>query len=115
MKYFAVFLVASLLCLATPDVAIYPGATNDKALTATGRTMNPDYLEYVAYSTADPFEKVDDFYKLQGGVDLPYTRSKKPGIKMVTFKFPGKKFNVLVSWVEKDAAHGTVIQLFQRK
>lgn len=112
MKSLAVVLVFAFVCLGSPpDVAVYPGATVDEQVSKSVRKSNP---ENIAYNTADAFEKVDDYYKKAGSEDVPHSRNIQADMKLVVLRFPGKKFQVQLSWVAADKRHGTVIQFVQR-
>src|SRR5260370_42649468 len=101
------------VCLGSPpDVAVYPGAVVDEQVSKSIRKSNP---ENVAYNTADGFEKVDDYYKNIGSQDVPHSRNINANMKYVVLRFPGKTFQVQLSWVEADKKHGTVIQLVKKR
>jgi hypothetical protein len=95
----------------SPDVAVYPGATVDEQVSKSVRKSNP---QNVAYNTPDGFEKVDDYYKNLGSQDVPHSRNIRADMKYVVLRFPGKKFQVQLSFVAADKRHGTVIQFVQR-
>ena len=112
MKSLIVVLVFAFVCLgASLDVAVYPGAIVEERVSKSVRKSNPDNI---AYNTADAFEKVDAFYKKAGSEDVVKTRNIGPDLKFVALRFPGKKFQVQLSWVATDKQHGTVIQFVQR-
>jgi hypothetical protein len=112
MKSPVVVIVLVLICLgASPDVAVYPGATVDEQVSKSVRKGNP---ENVAYNSTDAFETVDDFYQKAGSEDVPHSRNISTDMKYVVLRFPGKKYQVALSWNVNDKRHGTVIQFLQR-
>jgi len=105
-------LLVAVSCLgSSPDVAIYPGAVFDEQVSKSVRKSNPDNA---AYNSTDAFEKVDEYYKKAGSEDVPHSRNISADMKFVVLRFPGKKFQVQLSWMSADKRHGTVIQLVQR-
>jgi hypothetical protein len=109
-------LLLALVCVgATPDVPPYPGAVADKALTASNREHGPQFAELTVYTTTDAFEKVDEYYKKIGAQDVPRSRNFVPSMKYVSLRFPGKQFQVALSWSASDQRHITIIQIFLLK
>jgi len=116
LKTLAAVLLLALICLgASPDVAAYPGATVDPALTALNRTHGPQLAELAVYTTADSFEKVDEYYKKIGGQEVPHSRNVVPSMQFVVFRFPGKKFQVGLSRSASDQRHITIVQIYLPK
>ena len=113
MKSLVGVLLFALSCLgSSPDVAVYPGAVLDEQVSkALRKSTSPDSA---AYNTADAFEKVDEYYKKAGSEDVAHTRNISADMKYVLLRFPGKKFQVQLSWAGADKKHGTVIQLVQK-
>jgi len=107
----ALSLVLLCPCLAAVDVALYPGAVVDEQVSQSLRKANP---ENVVYSTTDSFDQVDEFYKKQGSEDLPHTRNISADSKYVLLRFPGKKFQIQLTWMAVDKKHGTLIQMVKR-
>lgn len=103
-------LVVVGLC-STPDIAVYPGSVVDEQVSKSIRKANP---ENIAYNTTDAFDKVDDYYKKLGSEDVPHSRNGGADMKFVVLRFPGKTFQVQLSWVAADKKHGTVIQFVKR-
>jgi hypothetical protein len=93
---------------APPDVAVYPGSAVDEAVSKSVRKTNP---ENIGYNPTDAFEKVG---AKAGGEDVPHSRNIGETMKFVMLRFPGKKYQVQLSWVAADKKHGTVIQLFSK-
>jgi len=116
LKSLTAALLFALLCLgALPDVATYPGATADAALTASNRQHGPQFSELAVYTTPDSFEKVDEYYKKLGAQDVPHSRNFVPSMKYVSLRFPGKQFQVALSWSASDHRHITIVQIFLLK
>jgi hypothetical protein len=116
LKYLVAGLALALVCHgASPDVPTYPGAVADKALTASNREHGPQFAELTVYTTSDSFEKVDEYYKKTGAQDVPHSRNFVPSMKYVSLRFPGKQFQVALSWSASDSRHITIIQIFLLK
>jgi len=112
VKFLVVVLLLALLCLgSSPDVVLYPGAVVNEEASKSVRKSNADNI---AYTTGDAFEKVDAFYKTVGSEDVPHSRNISADMKYVVLRFPGKKFQVQLSWVPADKRHGMLIQFVQR-
>ena len=67
------------------------------------------------YTTADSFEKVDEYYKKIGGQEVPHSRNVVPSMQFVVFRFPGKKFQVGLSRPASDQRHITIVQIYLLK
>lgn len=52
--------------------------------------------------------------KKAGSEDVTHSRNISADMKYVLLRFPGKKFQVQLTWVAADKKHGTLIQLVQR-
>ncbi len=116
MKSLIAGLLLALVCAgATPDVPSYPGSVADKELTASNREHGPQFAELTVYTTTDSFEKVDEYYKKIGAQDVPHSRNFVPSMKYVSLRFPGKQFQVALSWSASDKRRITVIQIFLLK
>jgi hypothetical protein len=113
MKYLVAATLLALACLAaSPDIAVYPGATVDEQV---GNALRKDHPGGVGYNSVDAFEKVDDYYKKLGGQDVPHSRIASSYLKYVVVSFPGKTSLIQLSWAPADKKHGTVIQIFPKK
>jgi hypothetical protein len=113
LKYLATAALIAFTCLgASPDIAIYPGAVVDEQVSDALRKSVPGG---VAYTTADTFEKVDEYYKKLGGEDVPHMRHINSEGKYARLNFPGKTFQVNLTWVAADKKHGTIIQLAPKR
>jgi hypothetical protein len=117
LKSLAVILLLPVLCLgaASPDVAIYPGGVVNERISKSNLEQGPQFAELVAYLSTDDFEKVDDYYKKIGALDVGRSRNLNATMKYVVLKFPGKKYQVSLSRVAADPRHATIIQYFLLK
>ena len=112
MRSLLAVLLLAFACLGlSADVPVYPGAVLEEQVSKSIRKSNP---ENAAYNTADSFDKVDAFYKKAGSEDVPHSRNIHADMKMLVLRFPGKKFQVGLSWNAADKMHGTVIQIFSK-
>lgn len=94
------------------DVPVYPGALVDARVT---KAIQEQDAENVAYTTTDPFDKVDKYYKSLGGQDAPHSRVVNDATTMVGQYFPGKKFYVFLSRLPGDPRHVTEIQIIVKQ
>jgi hypothetical protein len=116
LKFVIAVISLAVVCLgASPDVPPYPGAVVDKTLTVSNREHGPQFAELTVYTTADSFDKVDEHYKKLGAQDVPHSRNFVPSMKYVSLRFPGKQFQVALSWSASDQRHITIIQIFLLK
>lgn len=112
MKAFLIILLVGFACFAAaPDVPVYPGATIEDQVTKATRQNGANNI---AYNSPDSFEKVDGFYKKLASQDVPHSRNINADMKFVVLRFPGKKFQVGLSWNVNDKRHGTVIQFIEK-
>ena len=94
------------------DVPVYPGAKMNEMLTKADQEQHPGS---VAYTTADAFEKVYEFYKTNG-TENPHMKTNTPDYKMGAFTFPGKRTEVAIYWVKQsNATMGTMVHLFKKR
>jgi len=104
-----VSLAVTSVCLAAPDVPIYPGAVLDEQATRMGRKAKPENPEYVVYRTPDAFEKVEGFYKKLGATDVPHSRNITADSKYVVLRVPGKAYFVQIFWMSVNKSGATTL------
>jgi hypothetical protein len=97
---------AALLFVLAPGPPIYPGAKRD---TPTAMIEKGSGVEVAAtYVTADPFEKVDSFYRMHGVEDTA-ARRVSPSSKRALYYFSDSKSDVLVLWPKDGSSDQTSI------
>jgi hypothetical protein len=97
--------LATLFALA-PGPPVYPGAKRD---TPSALIEKSTGLEASAtYLTADPFERVDSFYRARGAEDTG-ARRLSPGSKRALYYFADSKSDVLILWPASGSSDQTSI------
>jgi hypothetical protein len=106
-------MVGSMSSLAfAADVPVYPGAKMNEMLTKADQAEHPGS---VAYTTADAFEKVYEFYQTKG-TENPHMKGISPDYKSGAFTFPGTHIDVAIFWVrQSNATMGNMVHLVNRK
>jgi len=99
------FAAVYLFAFATPPV--YPGAKAVDELNVAAKVAGQNT---VAYNTADPFEKVYEFYKAKG-TDVPRAHRAGPREKFAMVMFNDTGYRVAISWKEDSKDKGTIIHI----
>jgi hypothetical protein len=106
ISHVRVALAALALLTVAPGPPIYPGAVRDtpKAMVekSTGVEVSATYI------TADPFEKVDSFYRAHGAEDTG-ARRVAAGSKRALYYFAESKSDVLILWPASRSSDQTSI------
>jgi hypothetical protein len=98
--------VSTVLLALVPGPPIYPGAKRD---TPTAMIEKGAGVEVSAtYVTADPFEKVDSFYRAHGTEDTG-ARRVSASSKRALYYFSDSKSDVLVLWPKDGSSDETSI------
>ncbi|HEV7706163.1 MAG TPA: hypothetical protein VGO46_17830 [Gemmatimonadaceae bacterium] len=94
------------LSLLAPGPPIYPGAKPDTPQALIEKSSGVEAS--ATYSTADPFEKVDSFYRAHGAEDTG-ARRIATGSKRALYYFADSKTDVLVLWPKDGTSDQTSI------
>jgi len=99
-------LALAALAFIAPGPPIYPGAQRD---TPTALIQKDSGVEASAtYVTADPFEKVDSFYRAHGAEDTGARRISTSS-KRALYYFKDSKSDVLILWPKSGTSDQTSI------
>lgn len=101
------FAIASaMLLVLAPSPPVYPGAKRDtpQALIEKGSGVEVS----ATYVTADPFERVDSFYRAHGAEDTG-ARRVSASSKRALYYFADSKSDVLVRWPKDGSSDQTSI------
>ncbi len=98
--------LAAALLLVAPGPPIYPGATRDTPQSLIEKRSGVEVSS--TYATADPFEKVDSFYRAHGAEDTG-ARRVSASSKRALYYFADSKSDVLVLWPASGSSEKTSI------
>ncbi|MBK5188342.1 MAG: hypothetical protein JJD97_08845 [Gemmatimonadaceae bacterium] len=99
-------LVSASLLFVVPGPPIYPGAQRDVPQALIEKASGVEAS--AAYMTADPFEKVDSFYRAHGAEDTG-ARRVSASSKRALYYFADSKSDVLVLWPKNGTSDQTSI------
>lgn len=99
-------LAAAALLFFAPGPPIYPGAKRDTPQALVQKSTGVEAS--ATYVTADPFERVDSFYRAHGAEDTG-ARRLSSGSKRALYYFADSKSDVLVLWPATSASDKTSI------
>ena len=94
------------ILLVAPGPPIYPGAQRDTPQALIERSTGVEAS--ATYSTADPFEKVDSFYRAHSTEDTA-ARVISTSSKRALYYFADSKSDVLILWPKSGTSDHTSI------
>ena len=99
-------LAAGTLLVLAPGPPIYPGAKRDTPNALIEKSSGVEVS--ATYVTADPFERVDSFYRAHGAEDTGARRLSSSS-KRALYYFADSKSDVLILWPASGASDQTSI------
>ena len=100
-------LFAAVVAFAFAAPPVYPGAKAVDELNKAAKTAGQDTM---TYNTADPFERVYEFYKSKG-TDVERAHRTSPREKFAMVRFQDSGYAVSISWKEDSKDKGTIIHI----
>jgi hypothetical protein len=100
------FALSAVLLILAPGPPIYPGATRDTPQALVEKSTGLEAS--TTYVTADPFERVDSFYRAHGAEDTGARRVSASG-KRALYYFSDSKSDVLILWPKSGSSEMTSI------
>jgi hypothetical protein len=99
-------LAAATLLVLAPGPPIYPGAKRDTPQALIEKSTGVEAS--ATYVTADPFERVDSFYRAHGAEDTGARRVSSSS-KRALYYFADSKSDVLILWPTSGSSDQTSI------